>query len=90
MLRFVKPSSEEQKMYPKLGTLLRSAYLAKRAIDHMRFVDFSVLPGRSGYFLWKLGIVDRLQRRFTKRPPRPDAKTYKAKDVAIRLPVMEG
>jgi anaerobic magnesium-protoporphyrin IX monomethyl ester cyclase len=89
MLHFVKPSSEEQKMYPKIGTVLRSAYLAKRAIDHIRFVDFSVLPGKSGYFLWKLGIVTRLQRRFTKRPPRPDAKQYRAKDVAKRLTVLD-
>jgi hypothetical protein len=76
-------------MYPKIGTVLRSAYLAKRAIDHIRFVDFSVLPGKSGYFLWKLGIVTRLQRRFTKRPPRPDAKQYRAKDVAKRLTVLD-
>ena len=90
MLRFVKPSSEQQKMYPKLGTLLRSIYLAKRGIEHMRFIDFTVLPGRSGYYLWKLGIISRLERRFRKRPPRPDPKQYKRRDIGARLPVLEG
>lgn len=90
MLRFVKPSAEEQKMYPKLGTLLRSIYLGKRALEHMRFIDFTVLPGRSGYFLWKLGIVGRLERKFRKRPPRPDPKQYKRRDIGARLPVLEG
>ena len=89
MLRFVKPSAEEQKMYPKLGTVLRSIYLTKRGIEHMRFIDFTVLPGRWGYYLWKLGIIGRLERRFRKRPPRPDPKQYKRRDIGARLPVLE-
>lgn len=89
MLRFVKPSAQEQKMYPRLGTFLRSIYLAKRGIEHMRFIDFTVLPGRSGYYLWKLGIIGRLERRFRKRPPRPDPKQYKRRDIGARLPVLE-
>ncbi len=89
MLRFVKPSAEPQRQYPRFGMILRSAYLAKRAVDHMRFVDFSVLPGKSGYVLWRLGIVDRLQRRFTKRPPRPSRDKHKRVDVAARIPVVE-
>ncbi|HEX2047748.1 MAG TPA: radical SAM protein [Acidimicrobiales bacterium] len=89
LLRFVKPSAEPQPMYPRLGTVLRSIYLGKRAIEHLRFADVSVLPGRSGYLLWRLGIVGALQRRFTKRPPRPEAKKYRAADVAARLPVTE-
>jgi anaerobic magnesium-protoporphyrin IX monomethyl ester cyclase len=89
LLRRVKPSSEEQPFHPRLGMVLRSAYLAKRAVDHLRFADVSVLPGRSGYVLWRLGVVGFLQRRFVKHPPRPDPKSYKPKDVARRLPVME-
>jgi hypothetical protein len=89
MLRPVKPSSEEQRFYPRLGMLLRSAYLAKRAVDHLRFADVSVLPGRSGYMLWRLGVVGFLQRRFVKHPPRPDPKKFKPKDVARRIPLTE-
>jgi radical SAM superfamily enzyme YgiQ (UPF0313 family) len=89
MLRFVKPSSEEQKMYPRLGTFLRSVYIGKRALEHLRFADVSVLPGKSGYVLWKLGIVGFAHRRFVKRSPKPDPKQYKPKDVASRIPVME-
>lgn len=89
MLRYVKPSSEPQRLYPRLGAALRTAYLAKRGINHLRYTDFSVLPGRPGWFLWRTGLLDALQRRFTKRPPKPDPKQYKPKDVASRIPVME-
>jgi anaerobic magnesium-protoporphyrin IX monomethyl ester cyclase len=88
LLKFVKPSSEPQRMYPRLGMLLRSLYLGKRAIDHLRFMDVSVLPGKTGYFLWRLGIVKALSR-FTPRPPKPRPEKHKRVDVAARIPVME-
>ncbi|MDQ4130070.1 MAG: radical SAM protein, partial [Actinomycetota bacterium] len=88
MLKTVKPSSEPQRMYPRVGMLLRSLYLARRAFDHMRFADVSVLPGRTGYVLWRLGIVRALSR-FTPRPPRPKPEKHKRVDVAARIPVLE-
>ena len=36
---------------------LRSGSYFKRAFDHLRFMDFSVLPGKVGYYLWKFGII---------------------------------
>ena len=89
LLRVVKASSEPQRMYPRLGMLLRSVYLAKRGFYHLRFADVSILPGRSGYVLWRLGIVGTLQRLFTKRPPRPQPEKHKRVDVAARIPVIE-
>jgi anaerobic magnesium-protoporphyrin IX monomethyl ester cyclase len=89
LLRFVKPSSEPQRTYPRLGMILRSIYVGKRALDHMRFVDFSVLPGRSGYVLWRLGVVGFLQRHFTRRPPRPERGKHRPVDVAARIPLTE-
>ena len=50
--------------------VLRSLYIGKRGLEHLRFMDFSIIPGWSGYVLWRLGIVDddaRLRGRFSKR-----------------------
>jgi anaerobic magnesium-protoporphyrin IX monomethyl ester cyclase len=89
LLRTVRASSEEQKMYPRLGTALRIAYLGKRALNHMKFIDFSVLPGRSGYLLWRLGIIGFLQKHFRRRPPRPQRDRVPRADTAARLPMIE-
>jgi anaerobic magnesium-protoporphyrin IX monomethyl ester cyclase len=89
LLRFVKPCSEPQRMYPRLGTLLRTIYVGHRALGHLRFMDFSVLPGRTGYVLWRLGIVGFCQKHFTRRPPRPKPEKHKRVDVAARIPVVE-
>jgi len=90
LLKFVKSSNEPQRMYPRLGTALRMAYLAKRAIGHMRFIDFSVLPGRTGYVLWKLGIIGFLQKHFTRRPPtKPEKGSFRRSEVASRIPIAE-
>ena len=37
-------------------------YLVRRAFSHLRFMDFSLLPGRVGHVLWKLGIIGFWQR----------------------------
>ncbi|CAA9272227.1 MAG: hypothetical protein AVDCRST_MAG10-3351, partial [uncultured Acidimicrobiales bacterium] len=67
-----RPCHPHPFLYPRPGTLLRSLYLAKRSVDHLRFADVSVLRGKSGYVLWRLGAVDALQRRFRNvTPARP-------------------
>ena len=35
-------------------------------------MDLSITPGKTGYRLWRLGIVGRWQRWFVQRPPRPE------------------
>ena len=58
----IYPAHDKQPKYPISFIFFRTAYYIKRAFDHLRFLDFSVLPGRTGYFLWKLGIIKFWQR----------------------------
>lgn len=56
------PSQLEQQMYPGLLLVCRLLYLSKRAFEHLRFMDFTVLTGPLGYILWKLGLIGFWQR----------------------------
>jgi radical SAM superfamily enzyme YgiQ (UPF0313 family) len=53
----VLPTLSEQPRYPNLIMIARAFYLSKRAFSHLRFMDFSVLPGKVGYVLWKIGVI---------------------------------
>ena len=78
----VRASNEEQRLYPRLGAILRTAYLTRRALSHLCKMDFSAIPGRSGYIAWRVGLIGLWRRRFTARmprPPRPEREI--AKDV---------
>jgi anaerobic magnesium-protoporphyrin IX monomethyl ester cyclase len=72
LLRRVRASREPQKLYPRLGLALRTAHLAKRALGHMRRMDFSVTPGWTGYLCWRIGLVDLYWQRFMPRLPKPE------------------
>ena len=89
MLRRVKSSAEPQRLYTRTGVALRIAYLVKRSLYHLRFMDFSVLPGRTGWLMWRVGIVGFCQKRFIRRPPRPDRKKGRPVEVATRIPIAE-
>jgi radical SAM superfamily enzyme YgiQ (UPF0313 family) len=71
LLRGVEASATPQRLYPKLGLILRTLYLVKRVLGDLSFMDFSIIPGRTGYLFWKIGIVGFWQRRFTRRHARP-------------------
>jgi len=58
----VYPVLSDQTHYPLALAIFRSAYLFKRAFDHLRFMDFSLLPGKVGYCLWKVGVIDLWKR----------------------------
>ncbi len=82
LLGHVRASTEEQKLYPRLGHVLRTAYLSRRAVSHLVKMDFSAIPGRSGYIAWRIGLIGLWRKRFTARmprPPRPEREI--AKDV---------
>ena len=82
LLKRVQASTEPQKEYPRLGTFLRGAYLSRRALSHLRKLDFSAIPGRTGFWFWRLGLIGLWRKRFTARlprPPRPEREI--AKDV---------
>ena len=70
----IYPVHTKQTLYPVLFTLARVAYLVNRGIAHLRFMDFSVIPGKIGYFLWKFGIIGFWQRFILKRYRLPEAK----------------
>ncbi|MDQ3850685.1 MAG: radical SAM protein, partial [Actinomycetota bacterium] len=54
----VRASGEPQRLYPRLGMVLRTLYLTKRVLSHARVMDFSITPGRTGYLFWRVGLVD--------------------------------
>lgn len=87
MLRRVRSMNEPQKLYPRLGVVLRAAHLAKRALGHMRRMDFSITPGWTAYVCWRVGLVRLWWRHFTprpERPPRPEKWAAKAAAAAAQ------
>jgi anaerobic magnesium-protoporphyrin IX monomethyl ester cyclase len=72
LLKRVHASTEPQPLYPRLGLVLRTLYLARRAAAHFRRMDFSIFPGWTGYVFWRLGMVRLWQRRVNPRFPRPE------------------
>lgn len=52
-----QPSHVPQTHYPTLMMLMRFLYLAKRALDHILFWDFTVLSGKPATWAWKIGIT---------------------------------
>jgi radical SAM superfamily enzyme YgiQ (UPF0313 family) len=71
LLRRVRASTEEQKLYPRLGRVLRGMYLTRRALSHLVKLDFSATPGRTGYYAWRIGLIGLSRKRLTRRLPRP-------------------
>ncbi|HVF80139.1 MAG TPA: radical SAM protein [Solirubrobacteraceae bacterium] len=71
LLKHVKASTEEQRMYPRLGRWLRAMYLSRRALSHLVKLDFSAIPGRTGYYFWRLGLIGMWRKHMTTRLPRP-------------------
>lgn len=71
------PSHLPQKQYPTLMMAARFAYLVKRASDHLRMLDFTVLSGRPATWVWKLGVTRFWHRHIFPRytpgtvPPTP-------------------
>ncbi|MGH9267649.1 MAG: B12-binding domain-containing radical SAM protein, partial [Acidimicrobiales bacterium] len=71
LLRRVEASTTPQPLYPRLGLALRSLYIFKRGVRHLRAMDFSTISGWSGYVFWRIGAVGLWRRRFTHRLPHP-------------------
>ena len=70
----IYPIHTKQPHYPILFAFVRTLYFVKRGFDHVRFMDFSVLPGKPGYYLWKFKIISFWQRFILKRYHLPKAK----------------
>jgi len=91
LLRRVRASGEPQKLYPRLGLVLRFLYLSKRVLPHLRRMEFSIMPGWAGWAAWRIGLTGLWRRRFTRRLPRPEtpAKWASAPPVAVSVEVLE-
>lgn len=76
LLTRVKSPTEPQPQYPFLLRLLRVPWLIKQGLRHLRFAEFSVITGRVGYVLWRMGVI-RLWRRLA------------VKRLALDLPAVE-
>ena len=70
----IYPVHTKQTLYPVLFTIVRTLYFAKRAFDHLRFMDFSILSGKSGYLLWKIGIIKFWKKFVLKQYRLPETK----------------
>ena len=71
LLKRVRASTEPQPLYPRIGIVLRTLYLARRAAAHFRRMDFSIFPGWTGYVFWRIGFVGLWHRRFNPKIARP-------------------
>ncbi len=80
LLARVRPSGEEPELYPILGVLLRTTYMMKTALNHLRFMDFSNITGYPGWICWKLGIVSLWHRFLIYQFPRPTPRRLTAPD----------
>jgi radical SAM superfamily enzyme YgiQ (UPF0313 family) len=83
LLRRVRASTEPQRLYPRLGFVLRTLYLGRRAMAHFARMDFSIFPGWTGYVCWRLGLVAFWWRRLTPRYPRPQRPEKWEKRLAV-------
>ncbi|HUP60156.1 MAG TPA: radical SAM protein [Thermoanaerobaculia bacterium] len=63
LLTRVRAYSEPQASYPILLHLIRIPWLIQQGLRHLRFGEFSMITGYTGYALWKLGIVSMLRKR---------------------------
>ena len=66
-----QPLTAEQPHYPRLLLLCRTVFFTRRALNHLRHMDFSVLTGRLGYVLWKSGFIKLWRRLFVPRFEEP-------------------
>lgn len=63
LLKYSKPFTEKQPLFPLLFLFSRFLWLLKRAYYHVKFLDFSVFPGKVGWILYHTGILKLFGRK---------------------------
>ncbi|MBF0166135.1 MAG: B12-binding domain-containing radical SAM protein [Alphaproteobacteria bacterium] len=61
------PTHQEQPHYPRLMLFVKFFFLLHRLMDHLRFMDFTVLTGAPGYIAWRIGLIRVWRRHFQPR-----------------------
>jgi radical SAM superfamily enzyme YgiQ (UPF0313 family) len=72
LLQRVEASGTAQPLYPRIALILRALFFGKKVVNHLRLMDFSLMPGWISYCAYRIGIIDFWQRYVVKRMPRPD------------------
>tara|TARA_R110002126_G_scaffold66038_7_gene167956 strand:- start:89 stop:1861 length:1773 start_codon:yes stop_codon:yes gene_type:complete len=86
--KYVIPCRDKPKPRPLLHFTCRAFFFAKRGLNDLRFMDFSVLPGRVGYWMWRLGIIAAWQKFFVKKfDPAKHSLLGKGNDLSMPQPV---
>lgn len=70
LLRYAQPYREKQREFPLLLFVVRTVYLLKRGLYHLKFLEFSYFPGiigKGGYLLWKWGILAYHHRKLLEK-----------------------
>lgn len=57
LLEFAHPFHCSDNRFPRLLSIVQLIFYIKRAFQHLRYFDFSVVFGPLGFYLWKLGIL---------------------------------
>jgi anaerobic magnesium-protoporphyrin IX monomethyl ester cyclase len=57
LLRGVRAFNEKQSSHPILLRLVRIPWLIKQGLRHLRFGEFSVITGKTGFMLWRVGLL---------------------------------
>jgi hypothetical protein len=84
LIKFAKPYHQNQPHFRLLLMVFRFFWLLKRTIGHVRFMDFSVIPGKIGWYFWKLGIIQFWRKR-TKNTCRSDNLKHDSNDFSLAL-----
>jgi hypothetical protein len=72
LLTRVRAYSEKQPSYRTLLFLVRIPWLLLQASRHLRWGEFSVITGYSGYVLWRTGILQLWWKLFRPKMELPD------------------
>lgn len=62
LLKYVKGYQDNQDFHPILHLIVKVIYLTSRSIPHIIRLDFTTLNGKTGYYLWKIGLVEVKKR----------------------------
>ncbi len=89
MLAKVDASTVKQPMYPKTAVVLRGATIVKRAFQHIKVMDFTIIPGKMGYFFYKTGIVGFFHKHVNRKFPKPPKRSVGTPTRRGVIPIVE-